>query len=382
MSRNLLPLSAAVAVLAGPALAEAPQVAVDIAPVHSLVARVMDGVGEPVLIVAPGASPHEYSLRPSEAAAMQDADVVFWIGPDLTPWLEDALGTLSGEARVVTLMEADGTVELPVRENALFEAHDHGDHGDEGHDDHAHDHGHEDDAAHEHAEHDHEEHEEAGHDEHADHDHEAHEEAGHDDHAEHDHADHADHGHDEHAEHDEDHAGHGHAHGDHDPHAWLSPDNAATWLNAIAASLSAADPDNAGAYYANAAAGREEIDSLKAEIDGILEPARDGSFIVFHDAYQYFEAAFDLTASGAISVSDASDPSPARVAEIRDRVSEAGVTCVMSEPQFSRGIVEAVTDGAAVNVGVIDPLGSDLEPGVQLYPQLLRNLATALAECL
>lgn len=351
MSRNLVPCLLAPVLLAAPALAEAPQVAVDIAPVHSLVARVMDGVGEPALIVAPGASPHEYSLRPSEAAAMQEADVVIWIGPDLTPWLEDALGTLSGDAEVVRLMDADGTVALPIRENALFETHDHGAHGEDGHEDH----GDQEDHTHEHDDHAHDE----------------------DAHSDHDHSDH-----DDHEKHDDDHAEHDHAHGDHDPHVWLSPDNAATWLNAIAAALSAADPDNAGAYFANAKAGREEIAGLKAEIENILEPARDGSFIVFHDAYQYFEAAFDVPASGAISVSDASDPSPARVAEIQERVSDAGVTCVMSEPQFDPGIVEAVTDGAELTVGVMDPLGSDLEPGPQLYPQLLRNLATALAECL
>lgn len=348
MSRNLVPCLLAPVLLAAPALAESPRVAVDIAPVHSLVARVMDGVGEPALIVALGASPHEYSLRPSEAAAMQEADVVIWIGPDLTPWLEDALGTLSGDAKVLSLIDADGTVSLPIRENALFEAHDHGGHGKDGHEDHA-----------DHAE----EHDDHAHDEDA--------------HSDHDHADH-----DDHEKNGDDHAGHGHAHGDHDPHVWLSPDNASVWMNAIAATLSAADPDNAGAYFANAAAGREEIAGLKAEIDGILDPVRDGNFVVFHDAYQYFESAFDVPASGAISVSDASDPSPARVAEIRQRVTDAGVTCVMSEPQFDPGIVEAVSDGAEVTVGVMDPMGADLEPGPQLYPQLLRNLATALAECL
>lgn len=285
-------------ILAGPAFADTPQVAVDIAPVHSLVARVMDGVGAPALIMAPGASPHEYSLRPSEAAAMQDADVVFWIGPDLTPWLAESLDTLAGDAETVSLMEVDGTIELPIRENALFETHDHGGHGGDRHDYQAHDDDHDD---HDHAEHKHDDDANHDHEDHADHDHD-----------EHDHEDHEDHD-----AHEEDHAGHGHDHGHHDPHAWLSPDNAATWLNAIAAALSAADPDNAGAYFANAAAGREEIASLRTEIDGILEPARDGNFIVFHDAYQYFESAFDFPASGAISVSDASDPSPARVAEIQ-----------------------------------------------------------------
>ncbi|RFP87044.1 zinc transporter [Rhodobacteraceae bacterium 63075] len=345
MSRNLLSLSFAASLLAGPALAEAPRVAVDIAPVHSLVARVMDGVGAPELVVAPGASPHEYNLRPSEAGALQEADVVFWIGPDLTPWMEDALGTLSEGANVVSLIEADGTTKLEMRENALFEAHVHGDHDAHGHD-----------------EHDHEEH---GHDEHA-----------HDDHGHEEHEGHEDHeGHEEHAH-------EGHDHGAYDAHSWLSPDNGTVWLNAIAAQLSAADPENAGTYYANAAAAREELVALKAEINGILEPVRGGNFIVFHDAYQYFEAAFDFPASGAISISDASDPSPARIAEIQARVAEQNVSCVMSEPQFDPGIVAAVMEGSEATTGVLDPMGSDLAPGPELYGQLIRNLAEGLADCL
>ncbi len=333
MSRTLTALSLTAVLMGGAAFADAPQVAVDIAPVHSLVARVMDGVGTPDLIVQPGASPHEYSLRPSEAAALQDADLVFWIGPDLTPWLTDTLETLAPDAAVTTLLEADGTIELAFRESALFEAHNHDDHDAHGDDDHA-DHDDED-----------------GHKDHDDHDHE---EAGHD----------------------------GHDHGSHDPHAWLSPQNAKTWLNVVAGQLSAADPDNAGAYFANAAAGRAEIEALIGDVNATLDPVRDGQFVVFHDAYQYFETDFDFPASGAISIGDASDPSPARIAEIQARIADEGIDCVLAEPQFNPGLVETVLDGTSAQTGILDPLGSDLEPGSSLYPQLIRNLSTALAGCM
>ena len=340
MSRKLLSLSLAAGLMGGTAFADAPRVTVDIAPVHSLVARVMEGVGTPDLIVQPGASPHEYSLRPSEASALQEADLVFWVGPDLTPWLTDTIQTLAPDASVAELLEADGTNELPFREGALFEAHDHGHHDDED-----------------------------GHDDHADEDHDDHS----DEHAEHD----------DHDDHDEEAEGHeGHHHGAHDPHAWLSPKNAMTWLNVIAGQLSAADPDNAGAYFANAAAGRAEIEALIGEVNATLDPVRDGRFIVFHDAYQYFETDFDFPASGAISLSDASDPSPARIAEIQGRVAEEGIDCVLAEPQFNPGLVATVLDGTDAKTGVLDPLGSDLEPGSVLYPQLIRNLSTALADCL
>ncbi|WP_044045012.1 zinc ABC transporter substrate-binding protein [Octadecabacter antarcticus] len=337
MSRTLLPLSLFTALMGGTALAEVPRVAADIAPVHSLVARVMDGIGTPDLIVQPGGSPHEYSLRPSEAEALQEADLVFWVSPDLTPWLGDAIVTLATNASVTELLEAEGTIELEMREGALFEVHEHGEDEHEG------------------ADHEGEDHADHTEDEHEEHDDHAEEEAGHE-------------GHDD--------------HGAHDPHAWLSPLNAATWLNVIASQLSAADPENAGAYFANAATGRAELDKLTIDINDMLEPVRGGQFIVFHDAYQYFESAFEFIASGAISISDASDPSPARIAEIRARIAAEGIDCVLAEPQFNAGLVATVMDGTEAATGILDPLGSNLEPGLALYPQLMRNLASTLVECL
>ncbi len=307
MSRNLLPFAVFATLLAGMARAEIPRVAVDIAPVHSLVARVMGKLGAPDLIIPPGASPHEYSLRPSEAAALQDADLVIWMGEELAPWMEDAIGTLAGDAAVTTLLEADGTILLDFREGALFEAHE-----------------------------------------------------------------------DEHADGDD----HDHAHGGHDPHAWLSPENAATWLTVIAAQLSEADPENTSTYLENAANARADLDELVSEVNGILDPVRGGSFIVFHDAYQYFETAFDFPASGAISISDASDPSPARIAETQARVADGNITCVLSEPQFAPGLVATVMSGTGTRTAVLDPLGSELVPGAGFYDEMMRSLAQALADCM
>lgn len=356
MSRKLLSTTAAVLVMGSGAVADVPSVAVDIAPLHSLVARVMEGVGTPALVIPAGASPHEHRLRPSEATALEDADVVFWMGEELTPWLEDAVETLAGDAAVTALLEVEGTLLLDFREGALFEVHGHDDDDVHGHEEHAEE---------SHDEHGHEDHTEAKHDDHDqdDHEHEGHAEAQHDDHG----------GHDDHA---------GHDHGDHDPHAWLSPDNAASWLNVIAAELSAADPDNAGAYFANAAAARAQLDTLKAEISAKLGPLRGKRFVVFHDAYQYFENAFNFPAFGAISLSDAADPSPARIAEIQARVREEGIDCVLAEPQYNPGLVATVLDGTEAATGVLDPLGSTLEPGPDLYPMTLQNLAGVLADCL
>ena len=380
-------------VLATAAGADVPRVTVDIAPVHGLVARVMQGVGTPDLLVPPGASPHAYAMRPSDAQALQDADLVVWMGPGLSPWLADPLDTLAGQAARLTLLDRPETQLLDSRSGATFEPHDHGhDHGHEeakaeGHD-HAHGtDGHDDDHDHDAASHDHDHdhaHDAAAHDHDHDHSHEA---AGKD----HDHAHEAaghDHGHDhshEAAGHDHAHdAGahdHDHAHGGTDPHAWLDPVNGRIWLGLIAEDLAALDPDNAGAYRANATAAQAELDALRDELAATLAPVQDLSFVVFHDAYQYFEVRFGLSAAGAISLSDASDPSAARVAELRDRVAEIGATCALAEPQFDSRLLDAVFDGVEATTGVIDPLGASLEPGPNFYPDLLRGMAQTFVAC-
>ena len=378
----------AFACLAAPslALADVPKVVTDIAPVHSIVAAVMEGVGEPSLLVPPTASPHGYSLRPSEAGALDEAQSVIWIGEALTPWMEGPIDALAEDAALLTLLEVPGVNLLDIREGAAFEAghdHDHGDdHGDEheaaAEKDHDHDHDH----GEEHADGDKHDHDDHAHDEHA-HDDHGHKEAAHDDHdhgEEHAHKDDDDHAHDDHGH--EDHAGHDHddhAHADGiDAHAWLDPRNAAVWADAIAAHLSALDPENAASYASNADSFKADLGALEAELTTTLLPARGKPFVVFHDAYQYFEDRFGVEAVGAISATDAASASAGRVAEVRARVSELGAVCALTEPQFNPGIADAI--GAAA-LGEIDPLGAKIDLGSDLYAQLLRNMAQSLVDC-
>jgi zinc transport system substrate-binding protein len=321
MSRKLFSISAVATLLGSSAIADVPNVSVDIAPLHSLVASVMHGVGVPNLIIPPGSSPHDHQLRPSEAKAMQDANIVFWMGEELTPWMENAVKTLSSNASIITLLENEKTSLLEFREGALFEAHDHDDEHDDEHDEHD----------------------------------------------------------DEHDEHDDEHDEHGH--GSYDPHAWLSPTNAKAWLDVIASQLSSYDPENAGVYFTNAASSKSEIEMLIAEINLALDPIRGRKFIVFHDAYQYFENDFGFPASGAISISDASDPSPARIAKIQKRIRDEEINCVLAEPQFKASLVQTVMEGSQANTNVIDPLGVGLKPGVSLYNKLIKNMAQSLTNC-
>ncbi|WP_421726750.1 metal ABC transporter solute-binding protein, Zn/Mn family [Bauldia sp.] len=379
----------------------------------------MAGVGEPQLIVEGSGSPHTYSLKPSQAAALQEADLVFWVGRDLEPFLEKPIETIGENATIVGLLDAEGLKVLSFREGASFEPHDHA-HADE-HDDHAHadehdDHAHadeHDDHAHadEHDDHAHaDEHDDHAHaDEHDDHahadEHDDHAHADeHDDHAhadEHDdhaHADeHDDHAHadehDDHAHADEhDHASevaevhddhdHHHDHGAFDPHVWLDPVNAKALVSAIEDALSQVDPENATAYSENADQLRQRLDALVAEVDDIVAPVKDQSFVPFHDAYLYFEDRFGVRAAGAITVSPEVVPGAARVGEIKDRIVDLEVTCVFAEPQFTPSLVATVTEGTGADTGVLDPLGTGLDDGPDLYFSLIRAMAESMRDCL
>ncbi|QMU59680.1 MAG: zinc transporter [Boseongicola sp.] len=296
---------------ARPVAAEAPRVITDIAPVHSLVSMVMGDLGSPDLLVTAGASAHSHDLRPSRAAALQEADAVFWIGEELMPWMEGPINNLASDAMVVELLHTDGTKELEFRETVLFGDID---------DDHGNEHGH-------------------GHN-------------------------------------------HGHDHGDEDldPHAWLDPENAITWIGIIADTMTTADPENAEIYLKNAANTVQKI----TEISNVAHEKLAGKeprYVVFHDAYQYFEARFSVGALAAISLSDASAPGPARLAEIRENVLAVDVKCALSEPTAKPGLLDLVFEGLDVKVYQVDPLGSAFEPGPALYGQLIQSMTDALANC-
>ncbi len=317
--RRLLPVS--FLLLSTAAWADVPRVSTDIAPVHSLVAQVMAGIGTPDLTIPPGASPHSYAMRPSEARALAGADLVVWVGPSLTAWLGDPIDTLAGDALRLELENVAGTVMLENRKGVAFEVHDHG----------------------------------------ADHDDQA-EEEGRDNHADQD--------------------GHDHAAGAIDPHLWLDPVNASLWLGAISDALGQLDPENAQTYAANAAKGQGELAKLQARIQALLEPVQGRPFVVFHDAYHYFEARFGVEASAALSLSDGSAPSAARLDEVRNVVQSIKAVCVFTEPQFNPGLVAALADGGSLKSAPLDPLGAALTPGPALYGEVIQGLATSFASCL
>jgi len=306
-------------IYSGTVLAADPvKVVASVKPIHSLVAGVMQGVAEPGLLVKGAASPHSFNMRPSDARALNQADLVFWVGEDLETFLTKPIQSLAGKAEPVALMEQSGLTLLPTREGGAWEKHDDHGHDDHGHDDHAH---------------------EAGH-------------------------------------------GDEHEHGTHDAHVWLDVDNARKMVTTIAGKLSERDPANAARYQANAASLTERLTALDTELKTTLAPVKDRPFVVFHDAYHYLEDRYGLNAVGAITVSPDQRPSAQRLSQLRSKISSLEAACVFAEPQFEPTLVATVVEKTPARRGTLDPLGAALDDGPELYFTLMRGMAASLVSCL
>ena len=181
---------------------------------------------------------------------------------------------------------------------------------------------------------------------------------------------------------DEHHGGANHGGPGFDPHLWLDPQNAVAMARQIARALVKADPQNAAQYQANAQAFDRKIANLTSEIEAILAPVKDRPYITFHDAYQYFENRFGLNAAGSITLSPETSPGARRIRELRSAIGKLESTCIFAEPQFEPRLIEVVSEGMNVRYGMLDPLGSEFEPGPDLYIAMMRGLARALADCL
>ena len=311
------------------------KVVASIKPIHSLASYLMDGVGKPDLIVDGYASPHGFALKPSHAKMLQEANLIFWVGEGLENFLEKPLKSIAKNAEKIELMEIKGLTKLKFRERNIFDGHD--------------DHGHDEDG-----------HKEDKHDDHG-HDDDGHKEDDHDDHG-----------------HDED--GHeGHAHGEYDPHIWLDPENAKVILNEMVEHLIENDAKNASAYKSNLNKALKDIDGLLKSVKSELN--KDFKSIVFHDAYQYFEERFNVTVLGAFTVNTDVMPGAEQLSEIREIIEHDKVSCIFSEPQFNPDIINAVAKDMNISTGVLDPLGATLEPGKDLYFDLIKNMSKSFKGC-
>jgi zinc transport system substrate-binding protein len=166
------------------------------------------------------------------------------------------------------------------------------------------------------------------------------------------------------------------------PHIWLDPDNAIAMTRAIAAVLAKADPGHAARYRANAAAEVARLSALDKQLARELKPIRHRPYIVYHDAYPYLEARYGLNAIGAVTVEPDRPVGPRRIVRLRAAIKAGKAVCLFREPQFPPALIETLARDTDVRVGVLDPLGADLKPGPDLYPEMMHGLAQALTGCL
>ena len=280
------------------------KVVTTIKPIHSLVAGVMDGLGSPSLIVDGSNSPHNFSLKPSHAKMIEDAEIIFWVGEDLETFMIKPLESIANNATKVSFMDLDSIIKLKFKEENILEV--------EGYDD--------------------------------DHD---------------DHDDHAD--------------------GEFDAHIWLDPKNAIEIVNEIAKTLSLKDPNNKNVYYSNAEKLNHSLNELIEKIN--LSINKDARFIVFHDAYQYFEKRFDVSSAGALILNEEALPSAKKVSEIHKIIKKQNINCIISEPQFNPNIIKSIAQDSSILTGSFDPLGSSFDTNKNLYFEMILSLSNSLKDC-
>ena len=303
---------------------ESNSVIVTIKPLHSLVVGVLGDTGKAELLVDEALSPHHMQLKPSQIKSMQEAHIIFYIDDSFETFLAHVFDILPDDVLKVSMTDNAELMLLPYRKGKDWEVHDHHAHG---HDTHNHD----------------------AHDHHAD-------------------------DHDAHDEHD--------THESYNMHVWLDPKNAQKMVALIADTLSTVYPEHRDTYEANAQGLMEKIDRLNVELKTELSPIQDKPFIVFHDAYQYFEHAYGLNGVGSITFEGGGSLSPVRIKSVREKLQRTGATCVFSEPQFPARPIRIIAEGFDIKVSVLDPLGTELPNDKNLYFGLLENLAHNLTQCL
>ena len=315
-----------------------------IQPINSLVSAVIGNTGKSITIIPSEQSPHDFKLKPSDVKVLQNGNIIFYVSNHLESSITKVFKNLPKNIKLINLMEESGVNHLAIRDNDAWERHDH--HGHDDHDDH---------------------------DKHG---------KKHDDHDDHD-----KHGkkHDDHDDHDK----HGKKHDDHDDHekeddvhVWLSPDNAIKIVQKVNKVLSLYFPENSKIYNDNTTKFIDKIRNLKMELVKELSPIKNKPYIVFHDAYQYFEKTFELNAVGSVALEGDIASSPKQISLIKDKIVKSKALCVFQEPQFDSKLVKIVVEGTDAKIGTLDPLGVNISENKDFYLQLLTNMAKSLKECL
>ncbi len=287
------------------------KVVVSIKPFHSLVSTVMQGVSEPALLLNGNNSPHTYSLRPSAAVKLQNADLVFWGGENLEGFLAKPIHSLAAGARVVSFEDTPGLILRPFRSVKEWQELD------------------------------------------------------------------------PESKNDQDHVKKQEIHRlpGNDPHIWLDPLNAQKITQYLVQILSKFDPENSQTYHSNGKKTILRLSDLNIQLETKMSSVSSKPYIVFHDAYQYFEKRYQLNPIASVTVSSGTSTSVGRLIDIRKKIKIKKVLCIFTEPQFSPKLVQTVISGTAVKKGILDPIGTSISPGPEMYFTLLNNISHSISTC-
>jgi zinc transport system substrate-binding protein len=287
------------------------KVVVSIKPFHSLVSTVMQGVSEPALLLNGNNSPHTYSLRPSAAVKLQNADLVFWGGENLEGFLAKPIHSLAAGARVVSFEDTPGLILRPFRSVKEWQELD------------------------------------------------------------------------PESKNDQDHVKKRKINRlpGNDPHIWLDPLNAQKITQYLVQILSEFDPENSQTYHSNGKKTILRLSDLNIQLETKMSSVSSKPYIVFHDAYQYFEKRYQLNPIASVTVSSGTSTSVGRLIDIRKKIKIKKVLCIFTEPQFSPKLVQTVISGTAVKKGILDPIGTSISPGPEMYFTLLNNISHSISTC-
>ena len=287
------------------------KVVVSIKPFHSLVSTVMQGVSEPALLLNGNNSPHTYSLRPSAAVKLQNADLVFWGGENLEGFLAKPIHSLAAGARVVSFEDTPGLILWPVRSVKEWQKLDPD------------------------------------------------------------------------SENDQDHLKKQEIHRlpGNDPHIWLDPLNAQKITQNLVQILSEFDPENSQTYHSNGKKTILRLSDLDIQLETKMSSVSSKPYVVFHDAFQYFEKRYQLNPIASVTVSSGHSTSVGRLIDIRKKIKNRNDLCIFTEPQFSPKLVQTVISGTDVKKGILDPIGTSIPPGPEMYFTLLNNISHSISTC-
>ena len=285
------------------AVASKSLIVASISPLHSLVSYIVGNTGNVILLIDPKNSPHNFSLKPSHAKLLNNAEIFFYIDDQLETALKKTLNSIPKTVRVTKVSQFKNLNLLSIRKSQNWEEDKHDHH-------------------------------------------------------------------------------HNHSHDSYDIHFWLDAKNAIEIVKGVTKELSKLYPDNIDTYKKNAQKLIANINVKDNYIKLKLKEVKNKPYIVFHDAYQYFEKAYNLNAIGSILINPKQPPLPNRIIQIRSKIKTLNAYCVFKEPQYKDKIIKTVIENTNANIGILDPLGANIDPGPDMYISLLDDLANNISTCL